>query len=74
MLLTWLYQIITNVPFLLDKAWCKPNFTLHTQFSGGRVNSQPYLICIKSQINCLLRAYPSSSNGSDKIQLDAPGS
>ena len=73
MFLIWLCQIVTNPPFLQDKACCKPNFTLHTQFLERRVNSQPHLICIRSQNNSLLRTYPSSSNGSDEIQSDAPG-
>ena len=74
MFLTWLCRIVTNLPSSQDKACCKPNFTQHTQFSGRHINSQPYLICIKSQNNCLLKMYPLSSNGSNEIQLDVPGS
>ena len=47
--LTWLCRTTTNPPFLQNEACCNPNFTPYTQFSGRRVNSQPYRTCIRFQ-------------------------
>ena len=65
--------IETNPPFLRDNACCSENVMPHSQNSGVLESCHPYRIRIRSQNNCLVRAYPSYFSSRVVNQAEAPG-